>query len=155
MPSLGAGALGFHVPVMSTEHFTLVAYGRGLVPTETIFVNARRYGIEHGTSALYVVSPKLSFVGSLAFASTFTAIPGRVTTVNVPSLSSDLVFRPWTALGLAIGAGIRPLESFDPRAQIRLYPWRTASISLAGLLPIGGRDRTNAALSLTIGWEGI
>ena len=155
VPSLGAGALGFHAPVTSSEHFTLVAYGRVLVPTETLFVSARRYGIEHGTSALYVVSPKLSFVGSLAFASTFTAIPGRVTMVNVPSLSSDLVFRPWTAFGLAIGAGLRPLESFDPRVQIRLYPWRNTFISLAGLFPILGRDRTNAALSLTIGWEGI
>ena len=153
--SLGAGSLGFHLPIAHTERLAFVTYGRLLAPTETIFTNARRYGIEHGTSALVRVSPKVDLVGSLAFATTFTVVPGRVSTVTSPTISGDVVFRPSRGVGLALGMGLRPLESFDPRAQVRLYPWRNLQISLGGLFPILGRDRTNAALSLSIGWDGI
>lgn len=153
--SLGAGALGFHVPVAHTERLAFVTYARLLAPTETIFTNARRYGIEHGTSALVRISPKVDVVGSIAFASTFTVVPGRVSTVTSPSISGDVVFRPSRGVGLVLGMGLRPLESFDPRAQVRLYPWRNLQISLGGLFPILGRDRTTAALSLSIGWDGI
>ena len=38
--SLGAGALGLHVPIARGRRYQLVAYGRALVPTETIFVSA-------------------------------------------------------------------------------------------------------------------
>jgi hypothetical protein len=153
--SVGAGALGFHVPVAHTERLAFVTYGRLLAPTETVFTNARRYGVEHGTGALVRVSPKLDIVGAIAFASTFTVLPGRVTTVTSPSISGDVVFRPSRGVGLVLGMGLRPLESFDPRAQVRLYPWRNLQISLGGLFPILGRDRTTAALSLSVGWDGI
>ncbi len=153
--SLGAGALGLHVPIARGRRYQLVAYGRALVPTETIFVSASRYGAEPGLTGLLTLGPKLELLGSLSSASLFTVTPGRVSPEWAPALATDLVYRPSRGFGVALGAGLRPLASFDPHAQLRFYPYRGLQISLGAVMPIGGRDRTNLAGALSIGWDGL
>jgi hypothetical protein len=150
--ALGAGALGFHAPIARTERAQLVAYGRVLVPTETVFARARRYGFEPGLSGVWSRGA-FEVVGAMSFASLVTALPGRATLEWAPSLSTDLIFRPARGFGLALGAGLRPLSSFDPHAQLRFYPYRALAISLGAALPVGGRDRTNLAGAVSIGWD--
>lgn len=151
--SLGAGALGLHVPIAEGHDFSIVTYGRLLAPTETLYANAIRYGADHGVSALYRVSSKLELVSGLGFPMTFVSTSGTVTSAIAPHFSGDVVYRPWRGLGLALGVGLRPLEALDPRAQLRFYPFRGASISLAGLFPLLGRDRTTAGISISLGYE--
>ena len=151
--SLGAGALGFHGTFFELPEIALVAYGRALLPTETLFTNATRYGIEPGISALYRPGSSVEVPIGIAFPMTFTAGPGTVTSLVAPAFSADVVWRPVRGFGIAGGAAIRPAESFDPRAQLRFYPWQNLQILLAGLFPVAGTDRTSAAVSLSFGWE--
>lgn len=150
--AVGAGALGFHAPIARTERAQLVAYGRALLPTETVFTHARRYGFEPGLSGLWSRGA-FELVGSLSFASLITALPGRATLEWAPALSTDLIFRPTRGFGVALGAGLRPLSSFDPHAQLRFYPYRSFAMSLGAALPVGGRDRTNLAGAVSLGWD--
>ena len=153
--SLGAGTLGLHAPIATTADYQLVVYTRALLPTETVFVRARRYGFEEGFTALVPLTRKLQLTNSLAFTSLLTATAGRVLPVWSPSFGSDLVYRPSRGFGVAVGAGLRPLESLDPRAQIRVYPTGPFQISLGALFPVAGRDRTDVAFSLTVGADGL
>ncbi len=149
---VGAGALGLHAPIARTERAQLVAYGRLLLPTETVFARARRYGFEPGLSGVWSRGA-FELVGSLSFASLITTVPGRATLEWAPAATTDLIFRPVRGFGVAVGAGLRPLQSFDPHAQLRFYPYRALAISLGAALPVGGRDRTNLAGAVSIGWD--
>jgi len=153
--TLGAGALGFHGTVLELEKLVVSAYGRALLPTETVFTNATRYGLEPGLTALYRPGAAVEVPVAVTFPITFTAGPGTVTRLVAPAFSADVVWRPYRALGLGVGAAIRPAEAIDPRVELRLYPWRELTLRLAGLFPIAGADRTFAALALGAGWEGF
>lgn len=153
--SLGGGAAGGHVPLGDLGPVQLVGFARALLPTETVFVNARRYGVEPGVSARWVPTPTLEVLGGLASTSTWTVVSGRARYVFDPVISADTVYRPFRALGLAAGVSVRPLESVDPRAQVRVYPYRGLSLSLGVAFPSLGRDRTDAATALSVGWDGL
>ena len=73
--------------------------------------------------------------------------------------SVDGALRPWRWFAVLGGVSMRlvpgddePFESFDPRGSLRFYPWRGIFIDLAATFPVGGRDRTNAAGALNLGW---
>lgn len=153
--SLGAGALGLHVPVAENGSFRLVTFGRVLLPTETVYTNATRQGLEHGLTGLLRANGWLEVVGTLAFPTTFVTTNGRVTLGASPVLAVDAVARPARAFGIAAGFGLRPLDSFDPRVQLRLYPFRNAFVALGGTFPMLGRDRTTAGVGLSLGWDGL
>jgi hypothetical protein len=153
--TLGAGALGLHAPIARDEAYELAVYGRGLLPTETIFTRATRYGFEQGLSALVPLGSRLELASTMSFTSLVTVLPGRASPVWIPAVSSDMVYRPGRKIGLAIGAGLRPLESLDPRAEVRLYPTDPLQITLGAMVPIVGLDRTDAALGLAVGAEGF
>jgi hypothetical protein len=153
--SLGAGALGLHVPVAETASFRLVTYGRVLLPTETIYTNATRHGLEHGLTGLVRANGWLEIMGTLAFPTTFVSTSGRVTLGVSPVLAVDAIARPARAFGVAAGFGLRPLDSFDPRVQLRLYPFGNAFVALGGTFPMFGRDRTTAGVGLSLGWDGL
>jgi len=153
--SLGGGAVGGHVPLGEVGPVTVVGFARALLPTETVFVNARRYGVEPGLSARWVPTPNLEVLGGLASTSTWTVVPGRARYVFDPVISADTVYRPFRAGALVAGVSVRPLESVDWRAQMRLYPYRELSLSMGVAVPSLGRDRTDAATSLSLGWDGL
>lgn len=153
--SMGAGALGVHVPVMSDARTQLTLAVRALVPSETIFVRAKRYGFEQGLSLLRQLGPHLELDGNLGAVALATVGPGRETLRFSPFVSTDLVYRPWRALGLAAGANLRPLDALDLRMQVRVYPYRRLAIALGAAAPVVGRDRTDLALAFSLGWDGF
>ncbi len=153
--TLGAGALGLHVPFARDEAYELAVYGRALVPTETIFSRATRYGFEQGLSALVPLGRRLELASTMSFTSLVTVLPGRATPVWVPAVSADMIYRPARAIGLAVGTGLRPLQSVDPRVEVRLYPTDPLQITLGAMVPIAGLDRTDVALALAVGAEGF
>jgi hypothetical protein len=150
---LGAGALGYHVPLRLSRRATIAPFMRVLIPTETIFVRAHRWGLDHGATLAIAIDRQLELVGGLSFVDLVTVNGTRGLHAWMPSMSADAVYRPWRALAFAGGCGLRPLDSVDPRASIRVYPWRGAMVAVAAVAPMLGRDRTDIALALSMGWE--
>jgi hypothetical protein len=156
---LSAGTLGLHVPLAATPALVISPYVRLLIPTETVFARATRSGFEHGVSAVTRLGGRAELIGGWAMPILLTHGGARVETTFMPTFSADLVLTPWRALAVAVGLALRvvpidpePLESIDPRASLRLYPWRGALVDLSGALPLAGRDRTGVAVALAIGW---
>ncbi len=153
--SLGAGALGVHVPVFGDARNQLTLAVRGLLPSETIFVRAKRYGFEQGLSLLRRLGPRLELDGNLGAVALATIGPGRETLRFAPFVSTDFVYRAWPALGLAAGANLRPLDALDLRMQVRVYPYQRLAVALGAAAPVAGRDRTDLVLALSLGWDGF
>ncbi|MBX3196525.1 MAG: hypothetical protein KF850_19695 [Labilithrix sp.] len=159
--SLGGGVVGAHHRIGLGERASVAPFARLLLPTETGFARAARWGGEHGVVATARVRERLEVVGGFAFSLVSVVNGGRTLSVLGETLSADVVYRPWRAFGIAGGTALRlaladarPLESFDPRLALRFYPVRGLFVVLGGAVPLGGRDRTNLGLALSIGWQG-
>lgn len=153
--SVGAGALGGHVPIGAIGPVGFVAHARALLPSERSFANARRYGVESGVTSRWAPTEWFQILGSLGSPSTWTVTPGRNLYRWDPTIGVDVLFRPYRWLGASYGASLRPLESLDPRAQVRFYPYRGLTIALGAAFPMLGRDRTDASGALSVGWDGL
>jgi hypothetical protein len=154
--SLGAGAVGGHWSVRQWDHTALALSVRALVPTETVFRNATRFGFEPGLALTHVWNPRFELNGNLAFPTLFTAQSyGSLVSGMSPSASADMTYRPGRAFGIAGGANLRMLDAFDLRAQVRFYPVSRLVIALGAAFPVHGRDRTNVVTGLTVAWDGI
>jgi hypothetical protein len=156
---LGAGALGVHVPIAFAEDMQLVPYSRLLVPTETIFINALRFGFEHGLALGWFPTSRFEAVFGGTFPLLVTVNHGRNQAVFLPSALADVAYKPFEFFTVLAGAAARvrsgrdgSLESLDPRLGARLYLWRGVRVELAAGFPIAGRDRTDVVLAATIGW---
>ena len=156
---LSAGTLGVHVPLEVDRRLVVAPYGRVLIPTETVLSRGTRTGIEQGLSAVVRLGDRVELVGGWAFPLLFTDGGASVRTLFAPAVSTDIVLRPFRALAIAAGAAVRvvpsdpdPLESVDPRASLRLYPWRGTFVDVSGALPLGGRDRSDVAAAIALGW---
>ncbi|MBW2456402.1 MAG: hypothetical protein JRI68_17915 [Deltaproteobacteria bacterium] len=156
---LSASTVGYHVPVRLGDHLQLAPYGRLMFPTETVFDNALRYGVEHGISMVGNVAPWLEVMGgySLPLALT-TGAYGHSQSLFMPTVSLDIGLRPFTwfegvgGLSMRVAPGEEEaFEGLDPRAALRFYPWRGSFIDVSGTFPLLGRDRTNAAVGVTLG----
>ncbi|MBX3207863.1 MAG: hypothetical protein KF764_22650 [Labilithrix sp.] len=158
--SLGGGVVGAHHRIALGERASVAPFARLLLPTETGFARASRWGGEHGAAATARLHERVEIVGGFAFTLVSVVNGGRALSVLSETLSADVVYRPWRAFGIAGGAaarfalaGARPFESFDPRVALRFYPVRGLFVVLGGALPLGGRDRTDLGLALSIGWQ--
>ncbi|MBW2526017.1 MAG: hypothetical protein JRI23_17690 [Deltaproteobacteria bacterium] len=156
---MSASTVGWHVPLRLADRLQLAPYVRAMLPTETVFENATRYGFEHGTAAVFNVHPMLEVMGGYSIPLLLTHNNGTTHSLYTPTLAVDAGFRPWTWFELVGGMAVRvapqddePFESFDPRVALRFYPWRGLYVDVAGAFPLGGRDRTNANLGLSLGW---
>jgi hypothetical protein len=157
--SLAAMTVGWHLPIRVAEPFQIAPYVRALLPTETIFENATRYGFEHGVAAVAKLHSMLELMGGYAVPLLLTDNHGTTHSVLMPSVVADVGFRPWDWVELAAGAALRvvppdeePFESFDVRAAIRVYPWAGSFLDLAAAFPLGGRDRSLVAAGVSLGW---
>jgi len=158
---LSASTLGYHVPVPLGERLQLAPYGRVMFPTETVFENAVRYGVEHGISMVGNVTPWLELMGGYALPLRLTTgAHGHTQSLFMPTMSLDLGFRPFTwfegvgGLSMRVAPGEdEAFEGLNPRVALRFYPWRSSFIDLSGTFPVLGRDRTNAAVGLTLGYR--
>lgn len=157
---LSASTLGWHHPLPLSPRLQLAPYVRLLLPTETVFQNAVRYGLEQGIATVARLDPMLELVGGYALPLVLTSNGAATEPLLLPTVSFDAGFRPWSWLELVGGMAVRtaatdadePLEGIDPRVAIRLYPWRGLLFDLASAFPLGGRDRTLAGAALTVGW---
>ena len=159
--SLGGTVLGAHHRLPIGERASVAPFARLLLPTETGFARAARWGGEHGVVATTRVRERVELVGGFAFTLVSVVNGGRAHSMLGESLSADLVYRPWRAFAVAGGLGtrfaladVKPFESFDPRLALRIYPVRGLFIVLGGAVPLWGRDRTDVGLALSIGYQG-
>lgn len=156
---VGAGSIGGHFPLLATDELQLAPYARVLLPTETIYVNATRTGWELGTALTWNAHRMLELVGGVALPLTATFVGSETRVRFLPAAAVDLNFRPARWFTLAAGLGLRveaegedAFEAFEPRAALRFYPWRGMLIELSGAFPFVGRDRTDVAAFLSLGW---
>lgn len=156
---LGATTVGWHQPLPVTERLQLAPFVRVLLPTESVYRNAAHFGLEHGVSSVFNVHPMFEVMGGYSIPLVLTTSYGGTHSVYTPTLTADAGFRPWSWFEVVGGVSLRivppdpePFESFDPRASLRFYPWRGLLVDVAGAWPLGGRDRTNAAVGLSLGW---
>jgi hypothetical protein len=158
--SLGGTALGLHHRIALRDDVAVAPFVRLLLPTETGFEHASRWGVEHGISASWQALERLELVGGFAFGLVSTFNGGNALSFLHESLSVDVVYRPWRAFAIAAGGGLRfdlagdpAFESFDPRLALRFYPYRGIFIALGGAFPLWGRDRTDAGMALSLGYQ--
>jgi hypothetical protein len=135
------------------------SYLRVLLPTETVYRHATRYGFEHGVVGTSRLGSRLALVGGLSFPTLLVAGPGTVLASYQPTIGSDLVVTPAGWFAAAAGAGLRwrfgddaAFESFDPRVALRFFPWRGSRVEVGALLPLAGADRTDVIVGLNLGW---
>lgn len=158
--SLGGGAVGAHHRLPLTERLSLAPFVRVLLPTETAYERASRWGGEHGISAQHHLTERLELYGGYAFSLTTVWNGGRGLSLLTESIAAGVVLRPWRVFGVAAGAALRfalgderPFESFDPQLGVRFYPYRGWFVALNAALPLAGRDRTDLGLALAVGWQ--
>lgn len=159
--SLGGAVVGAHHRLPIGERTSVAPFARLLLPTETGFARAARWGGEHGIVATTRLRERVELVGGFAFTLVSVVNGGSALSVLGESLSADVVYRPWRPFALAGGvgtrfalAGVKPFESFDPRLALRFYPLRGLFIVLGGAVPLWGRDRTDVGLALSLGYQG-
>jgi hypothetical protein len=160
--SLGGSVLGAHHRIPLGARTSLAPFARILLPTETGFERATRWGFEDGVAVTTQIHERIEIVGGYAMTLTSTVNGGRTLSVLTHTFATDAVWRPGRVFGLAAGVGSRfvladprPLESLDPRLAFRFYPGRGFFVFLGGMLPLFGRDRTNVAAALSIGWTAL
>jgi hypothetical protein len=156
---LSAGAVGVHFPLRLGDRAQIAPYARLLVPTESVFVNAMRYGIDHGVAFAFLAARPLSLVGGATFPALFTDTAGQVHASYQPGLGVEALYSPWSFFTLVAGTTARfrfgddrAFESLDPTLALRFFPWRGLRAELGARLPLFGADRTDAAFALNVGW---
>jgi hypothetical protein len=158
--SLGATILGAHHRIPISKRVSIAPFARVLLPTETGFERATRWGGDHGIAARAALTDRLELIGGGTFALTTTVNGNHSRSLLTETFTTDVVYRPWRALAFAGGVGVRfaladakPFESFDPRLGVRLFPWRASFALLDVVVPLAGRDRTDLAFALSAGWR--
>jgi hypothetical protein len=158
--SAGGTVLGAHHRIPLHERISVAPFVRVLLPTETGFVRASRWGGEHGIAGTMRVRERVELTGGFAFTLVSVVNGPKVLSVLGESVSVDVVWRPARVFALAGGVGFRfaladrePLESFDPRLAFRFYPVSGMFTTLGAALPLWGRDRTDLGLALSIGYQ--
>jgi hypothetical protein len=63
---LGPSALGLHASLPVTKSARLAPFARALVPTETVYRNATRYGFDHGFTFEYRVKEQLDLLSGMS-----------------------------------------------------------------------------------------
>lgn len=169
---VGPGALGLHVARLVSPRAIVAPFVRALTPVDFGGDKASRTGLDIGFSSGVLLQPKIELVGGASAALFASVARGRAHSMATLFQAADLVYRPYRAVTLAAGAGLRLgfapardsqgtsaramrggelLEGVEPRASVRLFPFRRAFVELAGALPFAGRDRTDLAAALRIG----
>ena len=157
---LSASTIGYHVPLPLGDSVQIAPYGRLMFPTETVFHNALRYGVEHGIAAVANLAPWFEVMGGYALPLQLTTgAYGHSHSVFMPTVTLDAGFRPFSWFEGVAGLAMRvvpgdeePFEGLDPRVSLRFYPWRGSFVDASGTFPLLGRDRTNAAIGVTLGY---
>jgi hypothetical protein len=156
---VGAGALGLHRSILEGPRVSVAPYVRVLIPTETVYQRARRWGFDQGLSAVWRPSSKVELSGGTGIPYYDVVDGSHALASLLPTATADLALMPWPAFAGVLGAAVRlrsgrdgGFESFDPRAGVRLHVTGHLEIELAAAFPVGGRDRTDVIAGLYVGW---
>jgi hypothetical protein len=155
---VSASTLGYHVP-LSLRGATVAPYVRLMLPTETAFEHTARWGIEQGISSVVRAGRYFELMVGYAMPMLLTSNQATTRGLLMPTAIFDVGVRPAPWFEGVLGASVRvatpdeePFESLDPRAALRFYPKGGLHIEANAAMPVLGRDRTNAAVGLSIGW---
>ncbi len=156
---LGPGALGIHWGLPLGTRTELSPFARLLLPTESVFVHATRYGFEHGLSLVYEPSRRLELLGGVSFPLLVTDSFGTLHSAFLPTLSAQAGVTAFSWLEILGGAALRMragdeggFEAFEPALGLRFFIRRRFRIELAARAPLWGEDRTDLGLALNIGY---
>ena len=156
---LGPGSVGAHVVFLRGDWFQVTPHLRILLPTETVYVEATRLGVDLGASALFRAHEDVEVLVGAAFPITAVYLGSKQETTFVPNLTVDVTWHPLSWFAVAAGLGVRfapqedeAFESLDPRLGLRFYAFDRLLIELTGAAPVAGRDRTDAAAFFSVGW---
>lgn len=157
---LGASALGLHVSLPVSERARLAPFARALIPTETVYRSATRYGFDHGFTFAYRAWRKLDLLGGASFPLLLTDGSGTLHASFQPLLRVEGAIVPFRWFTVNAGFALRfrggddaTFESIEPLLGLRFFPHRRVRIELAGRLPLAGADRTDVAVALGAGYR--
>lgn len=155
--SLGGGALGIHRRLV-LGNVAVAPFVRMLLPTETGFDRATRWGFDLGMAVTAPLGERLEIVGGYSMTYLATASGGGALQLLSASASTDVLWHrwDWLAFGGGLGARLaladrRPFESLDPRIAVRLTPSASFFANVSAALPLFGRDRTDVGIGLSVG----
>jgi hypothetical protein len=156
---VGASALGIHVGLPLAAKARLAPFARVLVPTETVFQNATRWGFDQGLSFAGQLTSRIELLGGLSFPFLLTDGSGSVHAVFEPLLDLEASFSAFRKASALVGFAVRVrggdqagFESFDPKLALRWLPFEKFRTELSAGFPLWGDDRTDAVLALELGW---
>lgn len=155
--SLGNGALGIHRRLV-LGNVAIAPFLRVLLPTETGFDRATRWGGELGIAVTAMLGERLEVVGGYTVTYLETASGGGSLELLSEAGSADVLWHRWDWLAFGLGLGTRlaladrrPFESLDPRLAVRLTPSSSFFANVSAVLPLLGRDRTDVGIGLSVG----
>lgn len=158
---LGPSDVGLHVGLFAGDDLRVSTYLRVLLPTESPTQYAARTGFEAGVAALWRPHARVSLLGGLSVPVEMSVLGGRGLAYGSVRASVDATvlvgtwFEP--ALGVEARIGNDPsgaVEFIAPRASLRAHLGRGVSLHLTGMVPLAGRERTDARVSLGV-WMGF
>jgi hypothetical protein len=157
---LGPSSLGLHTSVPFSPTIRFAPFVRTLLPTETIYHHAVRYGVEHGFTFGWHGHPKIEVYSGATFPLLLTDGSGTVHPSFGPSFRAEAAYTPFRFFRVNAGFSFRfrggddnAFEAFEPLLALRFLPVQKLRIELATRLPLAGADRTDAGVSLSAAWE--
>jgi hypothetical protein len=157
---LGPSSLGIHASLPASKRARFAPFARALVPTESVYRNATRYGFEHGFTFEYRALRVLDLLGGTSFPLLLVDGSGTLHASFQPMLRVEAAYVPVRWFNLNAGFALRwrggddaAFESFDPLLGLRFFPHRRVRVELAARLPLAGRDRTDLGAVLGAGYR--
>lgn len=157
---MSAGSLSGHLPIALGPATQLAPFARVLLPTETVYRRATRFGFDGGTSGVWRIHRVFEATGGVSLPLLLTVNRPTTHVVFLPSAGADALFEPWRFFSVGAGALVRlragndpGFEAFEPRATLRFYAG-PAVLDLAAAMPLFGQDRTDLLLSASLGLVG-
>jgi hypothetical protein len=154
---VGPATVGIHRSFL-LDRLAVAPYARLLLPFDSARHTGAQFGGELGGSAQYWLCDCGGLRAGISLPATLVAIGGVGHGIFAPSALLTGVYspRPWVALSLgAVGrvqAAPKPgLSALAARAEARLENRCGWHLALGGDVPLGGRDRTNATVSIFVG----
>jgi len=156
---IGASAIGVHVSLPFSKRARFAPFARTLLPTETIYENAVRYGFDHGFTVAVSALERLEILSGMSFPLLLTDGSGTVHASFGPLLRAEASYTPFRWLQANAGFSLRfrggddaTFESFEPLLGVRVFPIAPLRLELAVRLPLAGHDRTDVGATFNAGW---
>ena len=159
--SPGLSTLGVHGVVVQKPWVSLALYSRVLIPTNTNIQSSVDTGLDAGVSLLLVPHRRVSVNAGVSLPLAVSVLGARARWTFTPRLMADVAWSParWIELlaGFEARAGASSdgaLETFAPKAAVRVHPGREWMLNLQVMVPVAGLDQSlvRGALGVGFGW---